>query len=156
MMIVDIVTGFMQAYRTLRKSTDEAIKCLGSWASIWGMPYEVKSDFGRAFIQTWEEELDKLGVRVLHSSAYNSQSMGLVERSVRTHKDILRKNNNITQLQLQEHIYAGNCKEEGETGSATTRFMGRGTRTGLLNSWERFVDWQDQIKKRGEQKEKQV
>ena len=36
------------------------------------------------------EELDKLDVRVLHSSVYNSQSMGLVERSVRTLKEILR------------------------------------------------------------------
>ena len=78
--------------------------------------------------------------------------MGLVERSVRMIKEHLRKNNNITQLQLQGHIYAINCKEEGETGTATTRFMGRGTRTGLPNSWERFVDWQDQIKKRGELK----
>ena len=64
-----------------QKSTDEAIKCLRSWASIWGMPYEVKSDFGLAFRQTWEEELEKWGVRVSHSSMYNSQSMGLVQKS---------------------------------------------------------------------------
>ena len=82
--------------------------------------------------------------------------MGLMERSVRTLKEILRKNNDITQLQLQEHIYAVNCKEEGETGLATTRFIGRGTRTGLRKSWEFFVDWREQIKKRGEQKEKRV
>ena len=62
-MIVDSLTGFMQAYKTPRKSTEDAIKCLRSWASIWGMPYEVKSDNGAAFRQTWEEELDKLGVR---------------------------------------------------------------------------------------------
>ena len=34
--------------------------------------------------------------------------------------------------------------------------MGRGTRTGQPNSWEPFIDWQSQIQKRGEQKEKQV
>ena len=39
------------------------------------MPYELKSDFGLAFRQTWEEELDKLGVGELHSRAYKSQSM---------------------------------------------------------------------------------
>ena len=93
-MIVDSLTGFMQAYKTLRKSTEDAIKCLCSWVSIWGMPYEIKSDNGASFRSTWEEELDKLGVRVLHSSAYNSQSMGLVD------KEILRKNGNVTQLQL--------------------------------------------------------
>ena len=82
LMIVDSLAGFMQAYKTPRKSTKDAIKCLHSLASIWGMPYDVKSDNGAAFRQTWEEELDKLGVRVLHSSAYNSQSMGLVERPI--------------------------------------------------------------------------
>ena len=95
-MNVDIVTGFMQAYRTPRKSTDEAIKCLRSWPSIWGIPYKLKSDFSPTFRQTSVEELDKLGVRVLHSSTYNIQNMGLVERSVRTLKKILKKNNNIT------------------------------------------------------------
>ena len=60
-MIEDIITGFMQAYRTTWKSTDETIKCR-SRTSIWGMPYEVRSDFGPAFRQTWEEEYDKLGV----------------------------------------------------------------------------------------------
>ena len=59
-------------------------------------------------------------------------------------------------MQLSEHIYAVNYKEEGETGSATTRFLGRRTGTGLPNSWERFVDWRSQIEKRGELKEKRV
>ena len=57
---------------------------------------------------------------------------------------------------MSEHIYAVNCREEGETGSTTTRFMGRGTRTGLDNSWERFVDWRSQVEKRGERKEQRV
>ena len=47
-------------------------------------------------------------------------------------------------------IYAIKCKEEGDKGSATTRFMGRGTRTGLPNSWERFVDWRSQIERNKE------
>ena len=76
------------------------------------------------------------------------------ERSVCTL--LLRKNRNLSQLQLQEHIYTINFKEEGETGSATTRFMGRGTRTGLPNSWEHFVDCQKQVHRRGELKERRV
>ena len=36
LMIVDIVTGSMQAYRTPQKFTTDAIKCLRSWASRWG------------------------------------------------------------------------------------------------------------------------
>ena len=57
---------------------------------------------------------------------------------------------------LQEQIYAINCKEDDKTGSATSRFMGRGTRTGIPNSWDRFVDWQNDIKGRCELKEKRV
>ena len=101
---------------------------------VIGRVYGLKSDDGASFKSTWVEELDKLGVRVLHSSAYNSQSMSLVERSVHTLKEIFRKNGSLTQLQLQEHIYAIKYKEDGETGSATKPFMGRGTRTGLWNS----------------------
>ena len=49
LMIVDSLSGFMQAYKTPRKSTEDAIKCLRDWASRWGMPYEVKSYNGAAF-----------------------------------------------------------------------------------------------------------
>ena len=74
------------------------------------MPYEVKSS---SFRKEWEEELKKLGGRVIHSSAYNGQSMGLVERSVRTLKEILHKNNNFSQLLFDEQIFAVNSKEDG-------------------------------------------
>ena len=153
-MIVDYVSGFMQAYKTPRKSTEDAIKCLRDWASKWGLPYEVKSDNGASFRKDWEQELNKIGIKVLHSSAYNSQSMGLVERSVRTLKDILHKNGNLSQLMLDEQIFAVNSKDDGVTGSNNTRFYGRGIRSGLPNSFERFVDWQQDIKRRGEIKER--
>ena len=55
---------------------------------------------------------------------------------------------------LDEQIFAVNSKEDGETGSNNTRFYGRGVRSGLPNSWERFVDWQLDIQRRGEIKEK--
>ena len=102
LMVVDCLTGFMQAYKTPRKSTEDAIKSIPYWASHWGLPYEIQSNNAACFRQGWEEELGKLGVKVLHSSAYNSQSNGLVERSVRTSKEILAKNGNLSQLILQE------------------------------------------------------
>ena len=102
LMIVDYVSGYMQAYKTTRKSTEDAIKCIRDWGSKWGLPYEIKSDNGASFRKDWETELNKLGIQVLHSSAYNSQSMGLFERSVRTLKDILHKNGNLSQLMLDE------------------------------------------------------
>ena len=46
-MIVDYVSGYMQAYKTTRKSTEDAIKCIRDWGSKWGLPYEIKSDNGK-------------------------------------------------------------------------------------------------------------
>ena len=154
LMIVDYVSGFMQAFKTPRKSTEEAIKCLRSWGSKFGLPYEVKSDNGPAFLKEWKEQLNKMGIKVIHSSAYNSQSMGLVERSVRTIKDILKKNGHLSQLMLDEQVFAINAREDGVTGSANSRFFGRGIRSGLPNSLDRFIDWREDVRKRGELKEK--
>ena len=123
-MVVDCISGFMQACKTPRKSTEDAIKSLRSWASKWGMPYEVKSDNGPSFKKEWSEKLMKMGVRTIHSSAYDSKSMGLVERSVKTLKEILYKNPNLSQLLLDEQIFAVNAREDGETGSNNTRFYG--------------------------------
>ena len=154
LMIVDYVSGFMQAFKTPRKSTEEAVKCLRSWGSKFGLPYEVKSDNGPAFHKEWETQLNKMGIKVIHSSAYNSQSMGLVERSVRTIKDILKKNGHLSQLMLDEQVFAINAREDGVTGSANSRFFGRGIRSGLPNSLDRFIDWREDVRKRGELKEK--
>ena len=154
LMVVDYVSGYMQAFKTTRKSTEDAIKCIRSWGSKFGLPYEIKSDNGPAFHQEWETAMNKLGIKVLHSSAYNSQSMGLVERSVRTIKEILKKNGHLSQLMLDEQVFAINSREDGVTGSNNSRFFGRGIRSGLPNSLDRFIDWKEDIRKRGELKEK--
>ena len=122
LMIVDCISGFMQAYKTTRKSTEDAIKCLRDWASKWGMPYEVKSDNGSSFRKEWTEELMKLGVKIIHTSAYNSQSMGLVERLVRTLKEILHKNNNLSQLLLNEQIF-GTARKDHTTQDSTEEVL---------------------------------
>ena len=51
-------------------------------------------------------------------------------------------------------IYAVNCQENGEKGSATSRFLGRATRTSLPNSWKRYIEWRKQIELHGEEIEK--
>ena len=157
LMLVCSLTGFIQSYKTSNKSTSEAIKGLRTWASQFGMPYSAKSDSGPAFRLTWKEEIGKLGVKVAHSSAYNPSSMGLVERSVRTLKEILKKHgNNLSQLQLSELVFAINSRTQGEQGSALTRFFGRGVRGNLPNSLERDVNWQKQVAIRGEIRQKRV
>merc|ERR1712131_73741 len=80
--------------------------------------------------------------------------MGLVERSVRTIKEILKKNGHLSQLMLDEKVFAINSREDGVTGSNNSRFLGRGIRSGLPNSLDRFIDWKEDIKKKGELKER--
>ena len=92
-----------------------------------------------------------------HSSCYNPSSMGLVERSVRTLKEILSKHgNNLSQLQLSEMVFAVNSREQPNQGSAITRFLGRGIRGALPNSLNRSIDWQNQIQARGEARQNRV
>ena len=102
--------------------------------------------------------MENYGVKIIHSSAYHPQSQGLVERSVRTLKEILEKNKNknMSQTTLNEHLYAIICLEDGERGSPMSRFMGRATRTMIPNSLRRAIDWRKQIQLRGEQVEKRV
>ena len=93
----------------------------------------------------WKEELEKMSVRIIHSTAYNPQSTGLLERAVRALKELLKKNTNLSQSHLSE-----------DKGPAMTRFIGRGTKSNLPNSSDRSVDWRQQRDMRGEEKEKRV
>ena len=46
MLIVDTLTGYLQAFEVKNKSTSEAVRCLREWSSLFGKPYRCKSDFG--------------------------------------------------------------------------------------------------------------
>ena len=81
-------------------------------------------------------ECKLLGISVLHSSCYNSQSQGLIERKVGVLKDLLKKcGSSLSQLQIDELIFEVNSREEqGDKGSAMARFLGRGLRNKIPNS----------------------
>ena len=83
--------------------------------------------------------------------------MGLVERSVRTLKEILAKHgNNRSQLQLAELVFAVNSRDQPNQGSAITRFLGRGVRGALPNSLDRSTNWQEKVTARGDERQKRV
>ena len=85
----------------------------------------------RVRFQTDISEGDKaLGISVRYSSGYNPSSNGLVERSVRSLKEVLNKCGNANALQLRELMFCVNAREqEGGKGSALSRFLGHGTRS---------------------------
>ena len=86
--------------------------------------------------------MKNIGIEVVDSSSYNPSSNGLVERSVRTLKQLLKKCGPINQLQLREMFFCSNSREqEGGQGSPLGRFLGHGIRTGLPNSLDRNLNW---------------
>ena len=93
-LIVCALTGFIRCYKTSNQSKNEAVRCMREWGALYGMPYAIKVDSGPAFRLAFEQEMEDYGVKIIHSSAYHPQSQGLVERSVRTLKEILEKNKN--------------------------------------------------------------
>ena len=57
---------------------------------------------------------------------------------------------------LDEQIFAIIAKDDGMTGSNNSRFYGRGVRSGLPNSLDRFLDWKQEVEKHGEIKERRL
>ena len=157
-LLVCALTGFIRCYKTRNQSKDEAVRCVREWGALYGLPYAIKVDSGPAFRLSFEQEMENYGVKIIHLSAYHPQSQGLVERSVRSLKEILAKSEtkNMSQTELNERLYALNCVEQGEQGSAMSRFLGRATRTMIPNSLRRAIDLRRQIQRRGEQIEKRV
>ena len=84
------------------------------WGATWGLPYIVKSERGPVFRAACEKRMAKFGVKLIHSSSYNPQSDGLVERGVRSLKHLLKGSGLLNQLQLQELVYCVNAQEQAQ------------------------------------------
>merc|ERR1712240_553419 len=156
LVMADSVSGFIQTYRTSGKTCKEAVRCIREWGSNFGKPYILKTDFGPSYRDSFRKECWDLGIEVIHSSSYNSQSQGLVERAAQSVKNLLKKSSGkLTQLELSEMVFALNAKES-EMGSNLSRFIGRGLRTHIPNSLDRSVNFRELIKERRLAREKRV
>ena len=65
MLIVDTLTGYLQAFEVKNKSTSEAVRCVREGSSLFGKPYRCKSDYGPGYRETFERELKQLGIEVV-------------------------------------------------------------------------------------------
>ena len=74
LLIVDTLTGFLQAFEVRNKSTSEAVNKIREWSALFGKLYRCKSDFGPGFRDTFAKELKEMGIEVIYSSAYNRSS----------------------------------------------------------------------------------
>lgn len=157
LMVADTLTGFIQAFPVRNKGTAEATLKVREWSSMFGRPYRIKCDSGPAFRKTFREEMKELGINVVPSSNYNPSSNALVERAVKSLKEILNKGGTMSDLQLRELIFCVNSREqEGGKGSPLSRFLGHGTRSYLPNSLDRNLNWSHLMQIRAEQHQKRV
>ena len=72
---------------------------------MFGRPYRIKFDSGPGFRQTFQQEMKALGISVRYSSGYNPSSNGLVEKSIRSLKEVLNECGNVNALQLRELMF---------------------------------------------------
>ena len=112
LVMCDMMSGFFQVFKVKNKSASEAILKVREWSSSWGKPLEISANSGPGFRQTFEEEANKLGIIVKHSSGYNSSSQSHVERCVGQLKTLLKKCGPLSQLQIHEMTYTINCREQ--------------------------------------------
>ena len=106
----------MKVTKCKNKSTKEAIRSIREWSCVFGAPYRAKCDNGPSYREEFVQECKSLGISVLHSSCYNSQSQGLIERKVGVLKDLLKKSGpSLSQLQLDELIFEIDSREEQGT-----------------------------------------
>ena len=91
--IKDRSTGYISAVLCKDQSTAESVKALMTWFHSYGFCHILRSDNGGSFRTSFTEEMNKLGVKHVKASAYNSSSNGGAERVVRSIKEYLRKEN---------------------------------------------------------------
>ena len=65
--MVCALTGNIKDLKTSNQSTNEVMRYVREWASLYGMPYAIKADSGPSFRLTFRKELDELGVKIMHS-----------------------------------------------------------------------------------------
>ena len=153
--VVDVLTGYVSCFKTRNKTSDECLRCMREWMSRWGRPFVCKTDYGPGFRDSCREGMAKLGIKLIHASSYNPRSMGLAERSVRSVKGLLRKNSRLSQLELDELLFAINTTQQGKNmGSSLERFLGRSINTALPNSLAKGFSFEDAIKERAAVREK--
>ena len=92
LLVVDITSRFPVVRILLSETTNSVINALKGVYCDFGLPKKVLTDNGPCFkSQKFVDFHAKLNVGVEKSSAYNHQSVGSVERMVKTIKQIMLK-----------------------------------------------------------------
>ena len=97
------------------------------WSYRVGLPHECRSDGGGFSRAKFSNLLKDVGINHVLTSPYNSKSNVGVERTVRSLKDVLRRENikKATQQKIDETTYLNNQHPQDDSGTLAERFLGR-------------------------------
>ncbi|VDL87507.1 unnamed protein product [Schistocephalus solidus] len=89
-LMIDYFTKWTEAITLLRQDTASAANAINrTWISHWGSTLSFHSDCGSKFESQLMQEVCELYVRKTHTTPYNPEGNGLVERTERTIHNIL-------------------------------------------------------------------
>lgn len=86
------------------KATTVANVFLNEVVSRYGSPLEVVSDNGKSFLNVFEQEVSKWGIKSLKIAPYNPKANGLVERAIQTVKGALSRSTGHAPHLWDQHV----------------------------------------------------
>ena len=88
--VIDRNTRWPEAFPMTSQSAENCATALIQWISRYGIPETVVTDRGTNFTSTlWQDISNRLGMQLNHTTSYNPEANGLVERLHRTLKSAL-------------------------------------------------------------------
>ena len=131
LLLVDAYSRWIEVHIVDSTSAESTIKTLRQIFSIHGLPQQLVSDNGPAFIsQDFKQFMNKNGIRHSLTSPYHPRSNGLAERAVQTFKSSIKKLDGPIDTRLTRFLLQYRITPQSTTGlSPSELLMGRRLRT---------------------------
>ena len=85
--IIDRATRWTEVFPLRTQSADTCLKHVIQWISRYGLPETIVTDRGTNFTSDlWHDVIENIGVKVQHTTSYNPEANGIIERFHRTLK----------------------------------------------------------------------
>ena len=136
LVIKDRLSGWISAFRTKSKKTEAACEALEDHFYEFGLPSRITSDGGPAFQGAFTEWLRGWHINHHTTPAHHPRSNGLVERGVRSIREIFEKQDKHMSQKLLKRIcfLVNSHPQRNGSGSPNEKYFRRGPRSLLPNS----------------------
>ena len=149
------MSGYIFARITKDKSINSSTETLHEYINTFDRPLTVITDGGPAFNFGFVEFLRSRHIHHCYTSAYRPQSNSPAERGVKSLKEVILKLGKVDVNILRELVFnVNNHAAQDHSGTNAERFLLRGIRTNLPNSFKRNIKVDDLIKIRSDKRQK--